>query len=431
MSKAFLIAAPWSNSGKTTLTLGVSRWFSNQGFSVQPFKCGPDYIDTLHHTTAARRTAINLDTVMMPEAHVTSLFQKYQQTADISIVEGVMGLFDGAVKDQGSSAAIAKLLDIPVILVINASSMAYTIAAVLHGFKTFDPDLKIAGVIFNFVKTESHYTFLKEACDTVGIPSLGYIPPNEGVEIPSRHLGLHIDSTFETTIEKAAAHIASNISLLHLLEHTKYIEPVAIEQETTLTLPKPTKTIAIARDEAFRFFYEENLQWIAQHAQIVYFSPIHDTQLPTCDYIYLVGGYPELHLEALSANSVMRQQLKEAADNGISIYAECGGMMYLGKTIIDATGTPFPMAAVFDFSTSMEHPKLTLGYRKIVYKELEIWGHEFHYSNIIEDDDIPTLGTVYSARAQQVPTKIYTYNNVCATYIHTYWAAHKKEDICI
>ena len=430
MSKAFLIAAPWSNSGKTTLTLGLSRWFVNQGSSVQLFKCGPDYIDTIHHSRAARKAAINLDTVMMPEPHVRELFTQYEQFADISIVEGVMGLFDGAVKDSGSSAAIAKLLDIPVILIVNASSMAYTIAPILHGLKTFDPEVKIAGVIFNFVKTASHYAFLKEACDEVGITSLGYIPPNKEIAIPSRHLGLHIDDSFDTVIENAALHIAAHISTSKLLESAKMITAVP-EKSAAIIIKNNVKTIAIAKDEAFSFTYVENLKWLENKGEVIYFSPIHDAELPETNYIYLAGGYPELYLQQLSQNTAMLSQIKTAADRGVTIYAECGGMMYLGETIIDDAGIGYPMANVFPFATSMENKKLSLGYRKVLFKDLEIWGHEFHYSNIAKDEVVKAIGEVFSARGKEISTKIYTYKNVYASYIHLYWAALKQEDICI
>lgn len=430
MSKAFLIAAPWSNSGKTTVTFGLARWLHNQGKSVQVFKCGPDYIDTIHHSAASQRPAINLDMVMMSNDHLIDVFQQYQKDSDISIVEGVMGLFDGAVKDQGSSAAIAKLLDIPVILVVNANSMAYTVAPILYGLKHFDPQVKIAGVIFNFVKTESHYAFLKEACETVGIPSLGYLPPNDEIKIPSRHLGLHIDQSFETCIEKAATHISKYIELPQLLESVK--DHTIIDKSTTVskTLKKRYR-IAVANDEAFRFTYRENLRWLEAIGEVIYFSPINDSELPEADYIYLAGGYPELYLQQLSENKTMLRQLKSAADRGVGIYAECGGMMYLGKSIIDEEGISYSMASIFSFKTSMEYKKLSLGYRKVVYKDLEIWGHEFHYSNILDDDEIPTIGQVFSAREKEVSTKIYQYKNVYASYIHLYWAALKQEDICI
>ncbi len=431
MSKTFLIAAPWSNSGKTTLTLGMSRWFYNQGYKVQTFKCGPDYIDTIHHGTASQKPAINLDTVMMPEAHVKAIFKHYTSLSDVNIVEGVMGLFDGAVKDQGSSAAIAKLLDIPVILVVNASAMAYTIAPILHGLKTFDPEVRISGVIFNFVKTASHYAFLKEACDTVGIQSLGYIPPNDEIVIPSRHLGLHIDHMFENVIEKAASHISKYISLPTLLELAKPYPRIDKKKATKKVSNKKYK-IAIAKDEAFTFTYIENLKWLETIGKITFFSPIHDQELPEADIIYLAGGYPELYLEALSKNTTMINQLKEVSDNGTKIVAECGGMMYLGNVIIDEDGTEYTMTGIFPFKTSMKDKKLSLGYRKVIWNDLEIWGHEFHYSKIYEDDGIQTIANVLSARGKEVSTKIYQYKNVYASYIHLYWAALEESvDLCI
>ncbi|OEJ99141.1 hypothetical protein A8C32_08175 [Flavivirga aquatica] len=430
-SKAFLIAAPWSNSGKTTITLGLARYFSNQGFATQPFKCGPDYIDTIHHTTAARTSSINLDTVMMPDAHLHDVFTKHSKKADINIVEGVMGLFDGSVKDKGSSAEIAKKLNIPVILVVNAKAMAYTVAPILHGLKTFDPEVQIAGVIFNFVKTESHYAFLKEACETVGLKSLGYIPPNEDIAIPSRHLGLHIDDSFESLIENAASHISKHIDLKELLSCAKSINLDddkginSLEKELTKSGNSHgvVKKIAVAKDEAFTFTYVENLNYLKELGEVTFFSPIHDKELPEADIIYLAGGYPELYLEKLSANIIMKAAIKKAANAGIKILAECGGMMYLGKSIFTAEGIEYPMANVFDFSTTMEHKKLRLGYRRVVFKDDELWGHEFHYSKIINDTKEISKAEVFTARNKEIDTKLYQYKNVLASYIHLYWGA--------
>ncbi|CAM1374664.1 cobyrinate a,c-diamide synthase [Tenacibaculum xiamenense] len=454
MSKSFLIAAPWSNSGKTTITLGLARYLNNFGLDVQTFKCGPDYIDTIHHSAAAGKPSVNLDSVMMEDNHIKEVFNKYNSKADISIVEGVMGLFDGAVKDQGSSAELAKKLNIPIILVVNAKAMAYTIAPILHGLKTFDPSLEIAGVLFNFVRTESHYAFLKEACETVGIHSLGYTPPNDEIAIPSRHLGLHIENSFESLIETAADHIGKSIDVVKGFKHlgidleqilekkssqdnlTKGFQPLASEaheiESNTLGASKQevnsTKggqrlvTIAIAKDEAFRFTYVENLNYLKELGDVVFFSPIHDDKLPKADFIYLAGGYPELYLKELSSNFKMKEALKEAADKGIKILAECGGMMYLGNKIINEKGVSYPMVGVFDFSTSMENKKLHLGYRKVVLEKEEIWGHEFHYSTI-QDDHYESIAKVYTAREKEVSTKVYLYKNVWASYIHLYWGA--------
>ncbi|CAM1343213.1 cobyrinate a,c-diamide synthase [Tenacibaculum amylolyticum] len=438
MSNAFLIAAPWSNSGKTTVTLGLARYFSNKNYKVQTFKCGPDYIDTIHHSRAAKSPSINLDSVLMSDAHIQDVFRKYSSASDITIVEGVMGLFDGAVKDQGSSAELAKKLDIPVILVVNAKAMAYTIAPILHGLRTFDPEVKIAGVLFNFVKTESHYAFLKEACETVGIPSLGYIPPNEDIKIPSRHLGLHIEDKFEELIEKAAEHVGGHAKTEKLLELTQRntsngIHPIYQITESFIKkesdkylakgmnpLEKRSLKIAIAKDEAFTFTYVENLAYLKQIGEVVFFSPIHDTKLPEADIIYLAGGYPELYLEQLSKNVEMKKAIKKAVDTGVKILAECGGMMYLGNQIINNEGKPFDMVGVFDFSTTMEQKKLHLGYRKVVFEDETLLGHEFHYSSILEDH-YASIAEVYTARDREIETKVYSYKNVLASYIHLYW----------
>ncbi|NQY06250.1 MAG: cobyrinate a,c-diamide synthase [Flavobacteriaceae bacterium] len=431
MPKTFLIAAPWSNSGKTTVTLGLARYFSNEGYHVQTFKCGPDYIDTKHHSTASKNPGINLDSMMMSDTHLKEVFVKYGSHTDINIVEGVMGLFDGAVKDKGSSAEIAKRLNIPVILVVNAKAMAHTIAPILLGLKTFDPEVHIAGVLFNFVRTESHYTFLKEACNTLGIPSLGYIPPNDEIKIPSRHLGLHIEHNFEELIEKAASHLGEHVDLKQLLtvahevplpkgNGSNGVNPIGSVELSRIEKEKPLLKIAIAKDEAFSFTYLENLNYLKEIGEVVFFSPIHDKELPEVDLIYLAGGYPELYLKELSSNNSMQEAIKNAADKGVKIFAECGGMMYLGKQIIHEDGTPYTMVGIFDFTTTMENKRLHLGYRKVVFEEEEVWGHEFHYSSII-DDDYDSAAKIYTARDKEIHTKVYSYKNVIASYIHLYW----------
>ena len=313
MPKSFIIAAPWSNSGKTTLSLGLCRLLSRRGLRVQPFKCGPDYIDPMHHSRAAGMPGINLDSVMMSEEHIRSLFADYAAAADVALVEGVMGLFDGAVKDEGSTAALAKLLELPVILVMNASSMAYSVAPLLHGLKTFDPGVQLAGVVFNFVRTESHYAFLKEACEDVGLKALGYLPPNEEIKIPSRHLGLFIEDHFEETMEKAADHLEKHLDLEALLACAKDIKAPAAAPTAK---EKGAYRIAVARDEVFSFTYYQNLRKFQELGEIVYFSPLHEQELPAADLLYLAGGYPELYLEQLAANTSMRQAVAAFAGKG-------------------------------------------------------------------------------------------------------------------
>ncbi|MDJ1484465.1 cobyrinate a,c-diamide synthase [Cytophagaceae bacterium YF14B1] len=422
MKPQFLIAAPSSSSGKTTLTLGLLKALSLRGYKVQPFKCGPDYLDTKHHTLAASQQSINLDAFMMSQEHIHSLYRRNTQNADIAVVEGVMGLFDGAYKMQGSSAEMAILLDLPVILVVNAKAMAYSVAPLLHGFKTFDSRLKIAGVIFNFVTTESHYQFLKEACEDVKLESLGYIPANPEISIPSRHLGLSVSSehNYLEIIEKAALHIEKTVQIDRL------VDLCTSSISTTQTLPAHTPNIAslkiaVAQDEAFNFTYPENLQVLKQLGQVTFFSPLRDTILPEADLIYLPGGYPELHLKALSENISLRNALLAYCQNNGYVLAECGGMMYLGKSIINAEGKECPMTGFLDITTSMQHAKLSLGYRSVYHNDNIYKGHEFHYSIMTTANESTTDIQVKTARLKDIDVPVYRKNNVLASYIHFYW----------
>jgi cobyrinic acid a,c-diamide synthase len=417
MNARFLIAAPSSNSGKTTLTLGLLRLLHNRGLQVQPFKCGPDYIDTKHHSLAAAKQSINLDTFMMSPQHVQFLFAKYK--ADISIVEGVMRLFDGADRMKGSSAEIAILLNLPVILVIDAKATAYSVAPLIYGFKHFNPAVNIAGVIFNFVNTFSHYQFLKEACEDVGVEALGYIPADDSIKIPSRHLGLHISESYH--YDNIAEHISKTVDIDRLLEITA-AEPL----NTLIETPKTgTLKISVAKDEAFNFTYYENIEVLKQIGEVTFFSPIHDTLLPReTDLLYLAGGYPELYLQQLSANEEMKKAILDYCNNNGRVIAECGGMMYLGKEIIDKEGNSFQMINFLDITTSMEEAKLTLGYR-IVNQQLK--GHEFHYSTCKEHSPISHIGEVQNAKGIKVNTPIYQQKNVTASYIHFYWGEQDNQ----
>lgn len=429
MKAQFLIGAPSSNSGKTTITLALLRLLKNKGYQVQPFKCGPDYIDTKHHSLAAHQPGINLDTFMMSNAHVKDVYARYSQKADVSIVEGVMGLFDGADKMQGSSAEISILLDLPVILIINAKATAYSVAPLIYGFKQFDPRVKIAGVIFNFVNTESHYRFLREACEDVGVEALGYIPAHEHIRIPSRHLGLVISAEhdYEQIIQKAAEHIEKTVNIARLLEISAAREQHIIPEKKYKVLPGEKKlNIAVARDEAFNFTYYENMELLNQLGKITYFSPMNDPCLPTADFVYLPGGYPELYLEELSSNHRMKKSVLAFCEKGGKVLAECGGMMYLGKEISDDKGTSFPMVDFLNMETTLKEGKLSLGYRSVQIDETTLHGHEFHYSTCMEKSDIDSIGEVVNAKGVKVNTPIYRQKNVIASYIHFYWGENSK-----
>jgi len=290
MIPQFLIAAPSSGSGKTTVTQGLLRSLRNKGLSVQAFKCGPDYIDTKHHEWASGNISINLDSFMSSKNHVKEIYGKYSSKADATVVEGVMGLFDGANRMEGSSAQIAELLDIPIILVINAKATAYSVAPLLYGYKHFYPNIKIAGAIFNFVNSESHYQFMKDACEDVGIEALGYVPRNENINLPERHLGLQISAkdNYEETINEMALHLEKTVDIDHLLEICNSKRP---KYKAESIKSKPKLKIGVAKDEAFNFTYHENLRALSQLGEIKYFSPINDSSLPEVDFLYLAGGY--------------------------------------------------------------------------------------------------------------------------------------------
>ncbi len=420
MLPQFLIAAPSSGSGKTTITQGLLRSLRNKGLSVQAFKCGPDYIDTKHHEWASGNVSINLDTFMSSNKHVSDIYSKYSANADATIVEGVMGLFDGANRMEGSSAKIAELLNIPIILVINAKAIAYSVAPLLYGFKNFYPEIKIAGAIFNFVNSESHYQFMKDACKDVGIEALGYVPRNENICLPERHLGLQISAkdNYETTIDAMAEHLEKTVNIDRLLEICQRNRP---DYELKATTKSKTLKIGIAKDEAFNFTYHENLRALSELGELSYFSPMHDQSLPDVDFIYLAGGYPELYLQQLSDNINMRTAIHNFALSGGKILAECGGMMYLSKNIIDKDGKGFPMVDFLEQDASMENMKLKLGYRKIKLQNETLFGHEFHYSQLTNSKEKTKDIEVYSARDKQLETQVIRKNNVLASYIHFYW----------
>ncbi len=448
--KGFLIAAASSNSGKTTITMGILRALRNRGLRVQPFKCGPDYIDPMFHSMASGNDSVNLDTCMASPEQMANMFRTYAKDADVCVVEGVMGLYDGYDKWHGSSGEIAAMLDIPVILVVNAKSAAYSVAPLIYGFKnapiipcedgTRKP-VNIAGVIFNMVASESHFKYLKEACDDIGVPCLGYVAKNPDLVVPSRHLGLTITAKEETErlIQLAAEEVEKHVDIDKLLQNEaphptngaaiqhkekKSNAPLNIHSKGRALFTPPLGDggllIAIAHDEAFNFTYRHNIDVLKTMGEVRFFSPMRDEVLPECDLLYLPGGYPELFADTLAKNERMRQSIKEYAERGGHIYAECGGFMYLCHCIDDA-----PMCGVFPFEATMEDARLHLGYRMMERDGHIIKGHEFHYSCIKPIVEMPEDVTVEqgqrSAKGTPVDTAIYHYKNVTAGYTHWYF----------
>jgi cobyrinic acid a,c-diamide synthase len=431
MQSRFLIGAAGSGSGKTTLTLGLLRAFARRGLAVQPFKCGPDYIDPMYHRLAAGRESINLDGWMTSSEHIKELFARHGAGAEVCVAEGVMGLWDGYRDDQGSSAQIARLLDLPVVMVVDGRSTAYSVAPLLYGFRTWRPEPRIVGVIFNRVAGESHYDFLARAARDAGVEVLGWLPRSEVFGAPERHLGLSVDNLagFEPSIEAIADSLEAHVDLDRLLSLTSCTTTPSAFQ--TAASPRKgshaagfhRRKIAVARDEAFNFIYPANLARLKElGAELHFFSPLHDAIPPADpDMIYLPGGYPEFFATPLSANKSMREAIAAHAERGTKILAECGGMLYLCRTLTSATGTaPEPMCGVLPLDGTMEGARLRLGYREVHYGAITMRGHEFHYSSVT--GDMPSMARQFSARGDEVSTPLYRIGNVIAGYTHLYWA---------
>ncbi len=423
-ASCFLIAAPKSNSGKTLVTLGMIQAFINRGKIVQPFKCGPDYIDTLHHSNIAQLPSINLDCWMASQPHIAELFNTKANKCEVAIVEGAMGLFDGADKDFGSSAHIARLLQLPIILVCDATAMAFGAAPILWGLKNFDPSIHITGVIFNKVSGTSQQYFLHQAADAANIKVLGFLPKDERLTLASRHLGLTLphETHMNQVVGLMANYLEDFVDLDAILEMNKPTLPI---------INRPNKhdkriKIAVARDEAFCFFYQANLDRLAELGDIYFFSPLHDNLLPECQLLWIPGGYPELHLDQLGKNQSMMEQIRYHAQQKRSIVAECGGMMYLGNSIKDKQGATFAMTNILNYSTSLQNMKLHLGYREIQCGNTSFRGHEFHYSQIIDQDETPAPFTATNARGLKMHMPVFCRDGIWASYLHLYLGERER-----
>jgi len=417
MNASFMIAAPMSGSGKTTIARGLMALFREKGYTVQPFKCGPDYIDTKFHTTVCGRPSVNLDTFMATPEHVRELFDHYGRDANICIVEGMMGLFDGYDRDRGSSAEIARVLGIPIVLVVDARSAAYSTAALLSGFLHFRSDVRIAGVIYNKVGSPRHEQMLRQVCDDLQTPCLGCIPKSQELEQGSRYLGLDFTKTSDISMltEMLGKHI--EISALSKLGVSSGESPTLLRGKSDFA-PGKVRALVARSQEAFSFIYQETLD---NFGQTRYFDP--ETQVPDLngiDLLYLPGGYPEKHLEALVQNEACRQAIHDYAELGGRIIAECGGMMYLCRSIVTDAGE-YPMCGVLPYSITARKADrhLSLGYRRFTLDGREYRGHEFHYTQFLGQSP-ESITQVYNAKGEPVPTPVFRYKNVLASYTHLY-----------
>ncbi len=437
--KGFVIAAPQSGAGKTTISLAVMAALRARGLNVQPFKVGPDFIDPGHHSIVTGNHSCNLDGWMLSRQTNQRLFAEYSQGADIAVVEGVMGLFDGSdgKSEDGSTAQMAKWLKLPVVLVVDARSMARSVAALVHGFKTFDPELKIPFVILNKVGSKRHLDYLKDALSEIkDLKVLGGIPREEEITIPSRHLGLVTSQEFlfdKERIRSLAAFIEKHLTLDLLLES---LEPIDTSEAVHMKAGKNRVRIGVARDKAFCFYYEENLRLLAAHgAELVEFSPLSSKRLPKdLDAIYIGGGYPEVFASTLAANNSLLKDIRAEAASGTPIYGECGGLMYLSKAIMDANGQRHEMCGLLPFEVRMLNRLKSLGYREarlvrdtfLGPAETRIRGHEFHYSEIV-DPPLQGTRTLYdlTGRKGMISGDTgYVRGNVIASYIHLHFGSN-------
>lgn len=436
-----VIAGTSSGVGKTTATLAILSALRERGRLVQPFKVGPDFIDPSHHRAATGRPSRNLDGWMLGADLNRSIFARVAADADLSIIEGMMGLFDGSspVNEVGSTAELAKQLNAPVLLVVDGSAMARSAAAMVAGYERFDPELRVAGVLFNRVESEGHYQLLRVAVEQeTDVVPVGYLRSDPAMTIRDRHLGLVMP------LEQGEDHLHQRLAkaALETIDLDR-IEALAHSSDTFSAAASPpviqsrgrTIRIAVAQDRAFCFYYPDNLELLeAAGAEVVTFSPLNNHVLPDVDMLYLGGGYPELHGQALAENRAMRAAVRQFAERGGAIYAECGGMMYLAESIRDFDSRSHGMVGIFPAEAVMQKQSLTLGYRTVECSErcmlgevgVTVRGHEFHYSTLVSRGSLQYSCALSDAGGLSKGQDGLTVGNVLALYTHLHFASQPQ-----
>lgn len=425
MTQGLIIAAPSSGSGKTTVMLGLLRCLAEDGVAVQPYKCGPDYIDPAFHRAACGRDSFNLDTWAMPRGLLNT---QLARSADFVLAEGSMGLFDGVARKgeigNGCNADIAALTGWPVVLVLDVSGQAQTAAALALGLCNYRPDIKVAGVILNRVASPRHERLCRLGFDQIGLPVLGALPRRGDLALPERHLGLvqaveHPD--LESAVARYAAFLRQHVDLAAL----RALGAGHAAPETAASMRPPAQRIAMARDAAFSFVYPHLLDaWRQQGAEVLPFSPLADQPPPDADLCWLPGGYPELHAGVLAGATRFMSGLRQFAATR-PVHGECGGYMVLGQALVDAGGVRHDMAGLLGLVTSYEKRRMHLGYRLAELSaplpghaaDSRLRGHEFHYSTILDQPDAP-LARVTDAEGAEVPETGSRRGNVTGTFFH-------------
>ena len=441
---ALIIAGNRSGVGKTTITLAILNFLANQEKKIQSFKVGPDYIDPMFHSRVTGRACRNLDPVLTSPDYVWQCYQRHASNADYAVIEGVMGLFDGindpnkteSLNDYGSTAHIARILDVPVVLILDCSKLSSSIAAIAYGYANLDRRVKIAGVILNQVASDRHLELLETALKTIRMPILGVLRRNSEIKIPDRHLGL-IPSGEIPQVNRVFARLAD---LARVSFDWDKLEPLLVAPPpqnsivSTISNSKSNVKIGVAKDAAFNFYYQDNLDILTElGAELVDWSPIADKSVPdNIQGLYFGGGFPEMFAQQLAANKKVLNQLKKIILAGMPTYAECGGLMYLCEKLIDLERQSRPMVGIIPSTVSMK-AKLTLGYRKaIAFKDRflvtanrTVVGHEFHRSQIhtLSTDALWQLQGFH--QSSPILAEGWQIIHLHASYLHLHWGENR------
>jgi len=439
----FLIAGVHSGVGKTTIATGIMASLRARGLIVQGFKVGPDYIDPSYHTYVTGRASRNLDTWLAGEARIPELFCRNTGDADVAVIEGVMGMFDGlrGSDDWGSSAHIARILECPVILVVDVRSMARSAAAIVHGYATMDPRVKVAGVILNKVGGPKHYRMVKEAIEgATGIRVVGALGRDSELTMPERHLGLvpmAERGDMQASFTYLSARIEESVDLDALLEIGRQAKE--LPRSTEFMFPAaPTVTgvrVAVARDEAFTFYYQDGLDLLTtMGVELVPFSPLHDTDLPPAvSGVIIGGGFPELFLDQLAGNQPMMDSIRGAAGDGMPIYAECGGLMYLCRAVASFDLGEYPLVGLVPAVCQMEKRLFAIGYVEATAQSDNLLcrrgetlrGHEFHYSKLVSiDPNYRWAFKLTGGKGEAERPEGFEAGNLLASYLHLHMAGN-------
>ena len=462
VSGGLVIAGERSGVGKTTVTLALLAALAQTSSRVQSFKVGPDYIDPMFHRQATGRPCYNLDPILTSESYVQHCFAHRCQDADFALVEGVMGLFDGASgqSDVASTAHIARLLHLPVLLVVDCSRLSRSVLAIVHGYRTLDPQVQLAGVVLNRVGSDRHLELLTDALSSIALPILGVLRRQEAIALPDRHLGLvptaelpqlpdiltrlaHLGHTrfdwaaLTPLLKRSPTHPSTHDSRYRADTEVCPYPPAHLSdtgqtQRSAPTRPPthPSPRLAIAQDAAFSFYYPDNLDILtALGADLVPWSPLRDPHLPAdIDGLYFGGGFPEMFAAELAANQGLRWALKTQLEQGLPAYAECGGLMYLATTLVDLEDKAWPMVGVLPTTVRMTG-RLTLGYRgataarhsPLLQAGQTVWGHEFHRSQAETLPADPLYQLKRYGAAQPHATEGWSQHQIHASYLHLHW----------